>query len=74
MKWMLVVMALGSTAPMPTGLIYDSLKECIAAEASIAFEWNKVADSIPPALRANPKYLAHFNQIRTVVGTCIPHN
>ncbi len=49
MKWMLVVLVFGST-PMQTGLVYNSLHECLEAEDKMRAEWDRTegdAEGIP---------------------------
>src|ERR1051325_7194717 len=46
MKWMLIVAVFGGT-PMETGLVYNSLDECLKAEENIRAEWDRAAKETP---------------------------
>ena len=71
MKWMLIVAVFGTT-PMETGLVYNSLHECLKAEETMRAEWERVTADMQKEYRpmpTSPNYVAK----QSVNGTCIPH-
>jgi hypothetical protein len=71
MKWMLVVLAFGN--PMQTGLVYNSLDECLKAEAAMRAEWTRVYNSMPKKYQEQPVTQEQVSKQMTT-GTCIPHS
>jgi hypothetical protein len=71
MKWMLVVMALGTT-PIQTGLVFDSLDACYAAEDKMAAEYTKYYNDW--ATRNKDRYPTPpaFMTQRLMRGVCVP--
>ena len=80
MKWMLVVLLLGST-PVKTDLIYNSLDECLDAEedmrTEVARAYSKWEDwAKKNAATARYPESQKWQQKRIGIshgGTCIPH-
>ena len=79
MKWMLVVMVLG-TAPVKTGLLFDDLAACWAARHPIAREYADVANqslrSAPAGLTGATREASEnliISRLSTNAITCIPH-
>lgn len=70
MKWLLVVLAFGQ--PMQTGLIYDTLDECMKAEAAMQAEWSRFAAAMPHRYQEMPTTKDVIAKQMTR-GTCIPH-
>ena len=71
MKWMLVVLVFGTT-PMQTGLVYNSLHECLEAEDKMRAEWDRTEKAMQKEYRqtpTSPNYIAK----QATNGTCIPH-
>jgi hypothetical protein len=71
MKWALVVLVWGTT-PMPTGLVYDTLPECIIAESQARRAWIDIFNATPESIRKKSEsrdFLLH----QMIAGTCIPH-
>ena len=68
MKWMLVVMALGTT-PIQTDLVYDTLDACYAAEDRMAVEYNRLYNDWVSRNRdrAVPPFITQRR------GICTPH-
>jgi hypothetical protein len=71
MKWMLMIVALGTT-PIQTNSMYDSLDACYAAEDKIAAEY---ARTFSRWIEANPgRAVPQFIKQRPARGICIPHS
>ena len=70
MKWMLVVLAFG--VPMQTGLVYNSLDECLKAEAGVRAEWSRVYNALPKKYQEHPMTQEHIAK-QTTQAICIPH-
>jgi hypothetical protein len=70
MKWMLVVLVFGN--PMQTGLMYDSLDDCLKAEANARAEWSRIYNGLPKKYQDQPMTQEHVAKQMTQ-GTCIPH-
>lgn len=84
MKWMLIVAVFG-TQPVKTGLLYDSLGECLKAEESMRHEmalaynaWDKWAGEGEGLSRygGDSRDASRARQSRRILnhGTCIPHS
>jgi hypothetical protein len=79
MKWMLLVFAFG-TSMVRTGLVYDSLDDCVKAEQTMRSEYARVYNQWLEWAMANPKEASYpksqpFMQKRIgvqTIGTCIP--
>jgi hypothetical protein len=71
MKWMLVVIVFG-LGPVKTDLLYNSLEECLGAEASVRAEWTRLYNAAPKERREDPTSAA-FMRKQMTSGTCIPH-
>ena len=71
MKWMLVVLVFGVT-PMETGLIYNSLDECLKADATMRAEWDRVSKEMRKQYQETPTSQGYIAKQDTT-GTCIPH-
>jgi hypothetical protein len=71
MKWMLIVLVFGAHA-METGLIYNSLDECMKAEADMRAQSNRISAGRAKEFQEMPvsKELADK---QSIMGTCIPH-
>jgi hypothetical protein len=80
MKWMLIVMVFG-VAPVKTGLLFDSLKECLRAEDAMRKEYTGPYNEWLAWAQQNPadsKYpdsMPYFQKRFGLEnpGTCIPH-
>lgn len=80
MKWMLVFMIFG-LAPVKTGLVFDSLDECIEAEEAARVAYADAYDNWREWAKSNPDKSGFpgtelFVQKRIGLkneGTCIPH-
>jgi hypothetical protein len=70
MKWMLVAMALGTT-PVQTGLIYDTLDACYAAEDRMAGEYTRFYNGW--VARNRDRAVPAFITQRLARGICTPH-
>lgn len=70
MKWTLVVMALGTT-PIQTGLVYDTLEACYAAEDRMASEYVRFHNAWVAQNKDRP--VPQFITQRLVRGICAPH-
>lgn len=53
MKWMLVIMVFGA-APVETGMLFDSLDDCLKAEESVRAEYAMAFNKWLTWARANP--------------------
>ncbi len=71
MKWMLVIMALGTT-PIQTGLIYDTLDACYTAEDRVAAEYVRLYNDWVANNRGRP--VPTFITQRLARGICVPHS
>ncbi len=80
MKWMIVVVVLGGTAPVKTGLLYEDLDACWAATDLIMAEYGRVAKARLDSASANQTeqefkvsrdYI--MSRLTTNSVTCIPH-
>jgi hypothetical protein len=80
MKWMLLVLIYG-TIPVKTGLVFDTIDECLKAEEQMRGEYARVYNAWRTWAEANPKEAQYpdsqkFNWRRDgleTTGTCIPH-
>jgi len=72
MKWMLVVLVFG-VSPMETGLVYNSLDECLKTEAAMRAEWDRVYMAMPKTFQETPPISQDYVKKQTTSGTCIPH-
>jgi hypothetical protein len=80
MKWMLLVLVFGTT-PIETGLIFDSLDDCLKAEQTMRDDYARAYDAWRTWAQANKAESDYpdsdmFMQKRTGLqtsGTCIPH-
>jgi hypothetical protein len=78
MKWMLVVMILGSS-PVKTDLVFGSLDECLKAEDVMRGAYVDAYNAWQKWAKANPADSSYpnsepFMQKRGLHwGTCIPH-
>ena len=70
MKWMLIVLVFGN--PMQTGLLYNSLDECLKAETTMRAEWSRVYNAMPKKYQEQPTTQEQVAKQMTN-GTCIPH-
>jgi hypothetical protein len=70
MKWMLVVLVFGN--PMQTGLLYNSLDDCLKAETAMRAEWSRVYNVMPKKYQEQPTTQGEVAKQMTK-GTCIPH-
>ena len=71
MKWMLIVLVFGVT-PIETGLFYNSLDECLKAEAAMRAEWeraNKAREKEYQQMPVSQGFIAK----QSTIGTCVPH-
>jgi uncharacterized protein YgiB involved in biofilm formation len=71
MKWILIVLVFGST-PMETGLVYNSVDECLKAEETMRAQWDSAMKAMQKEFRempTTPNYIAK----QSISGTCIPH-
>ena len=71
MKWMLIVLVFGS--PMETGLLYNSLDECLKTEASMRAEWDRVYSAMPKKYQVRSPVSQDYVKKQMTTGTCIPH-
>ena len=71
MKWMLIVVVYG-TMPVQTGLIYNSLDECLVAESAVRKEWARTYNAVPKEIRDQPDSQAFMIKQMTP-GTCAPY-
>jgi hypothetical protein len=71
MKWMLIVLVFGSH-PMETGLLYNSLDDCVKAEMTMRSEWARIAAAWQKEYREQP-VTEGFIAKQSPMGTCIPH-
>jgi hypothetical protein len=71
MKWMLVVLVFGS--PMETGLLYNSLDECLKTEAMMRAEWDRVHMAMPKTFQEKHPVSQEYVKKQMTTGTCIPH-
>jgi hypothetical protein len=68
MKWLLIATVLQS--PVPTGLTYETLPECVQAAASAHQAWR---DAFREAVRSNaPDEFVTILRLRAPTMTCIP--
>ena len=68
MKWMLIAIAMN--VPMPTGIVFDSLPECLKAEQAMRQAW---ADANNEAVKAGAQRdTLGFLRSQMGRGTCIP--
>lgn len=81
MKWMLIVMVL-NRAPVETGLLYDSLSDCLIIENqarnAYAEQYNKVYDWAKERYaddKAEFDRIKHNSDLQLLhnVMTCVPH-
>jgi hypothetical protein len=80
MKWMLLVLIYG-TIPVKTGLVFDTIDECLKAEEQMRGEYTRVNNAWRSWAEANLKDSQYpdsqkFNWRRDgmeTTGTCIPH-
>ncbi|MER2263897.1 hypothetical protein [Methylobacterium oxalidis] len=80
MKWMLVIALFGST-PVKTGLLFNSLDECLVAEEAARGEYIRAWNAWHEWARKNPEKASYpnsrsFQDSRIGLnhqGTCIPH-
>jgi hypothetical protein len=70
MKWMLIVLVFGT--PMQTGIIFNSLDECLKAESTMRAEWSRVYSANPKKYQDQPVTQDEVAKQMTR-GTCIPH-
>ena len=72
MKWMRVVLVFGT--PMETGLLYNSLDECLKTEASMRAEWDRVYSGMPKKYQEHSPVSQDYVKKQMTSGTCIPHS
>ena len=77
MKWTLVMMVLGTT-PVQTGLVYDTLGACYAADDKVAAAYVADYNSWIAWAKEHPKdstypNIPDFITNRISRGVCIPH-
>lgn len=77
MKWMLIVMVLGTT-PVETGMIFDDLDSCYQAEEAMRKEYLRSYLYWQDWAIKNPKESGYpdndaFMKKRLTFGLCIPH-
>jgi hypothetical protein len=70
MKWMLIVLVFGS--PMETGLLYNSLDECLKTEASMRAEWDRVYSAMPKKYQERSPVSQDYVKKQMTTWTCIP--
>lgn len=68
MKWLLVALIMNT--PVKTDLTYNSLSECLAAEAKMRAEWTEVYSQAKKA-GTEPERLGQMSKAMTT-GTCVP--
>jgi hypothetical protein len=77
-KWMLVVIVLGST-PVQTDLVFDTLDQCYRAEQQMRIEYTKAFDEWLKWAVQNPTESDYpksreFMMQRLMSGVCVPHS
>lgn len=68
MKWVLVALVMNS--PVKTDLVFDSLSDCLAAEAQMRREWSEVYSQARKS-GVDAERVGQISKAMTS-GTCIP--
>ena len=76
MKWMLIVLIMGTT-PVRTGLVYDTVDTCYAAEDEMASEYTRYYNDWIAWAKDHPKEsgyptIPNYISQRLMRGVCIP--
>ena len=81
MKWMLVVLVMG-TAPVKTELVFDTLDDCLTAEEEMRRNYVRAFNAWEQWARNNPTQATHPDVRRDAMrriglenaATCMPHS